>query len=189
MGLGLDYRILPFKGLYRYLTAPKGVSLRCPIYPAPDLAFPFLGVHLTPTLDHKITIGPSAIPGFSRENYSVWDLPHSSDGFGIAWDLAKMMLNRESRLLPYALNELRLLNKWSYAKELARMSDLNDPKWIGPLKKVGIRAQLFNFKTQKLEMDFLTERSAKTYHILNAISPAFTSCFAFADHVVSDMLR
>jgi L-2-hydroxyglutarate oxidase LhgO len=53
-----------------------------------------------------------------------------------------------------------------------------------PSKKVGIRPQLINLRTQKLEKDFVIETTPTSVHVLNAISPAFTSAFAFAELLV-----
>lgn len=68
-GFSENYKILPFKGLYLYSDEPKG-AIRTNIYPVPDLRNPFLGVHVTVTVEGKAKIGPTAIPAFWREQYS-----------------------------------------------------------------------------------------------------------------------
>src|SRR5687768_3856877 len=68
-GFAERYRILPFKGLYLYSSEPPG-SIRTNIYPVPDLKNPFLGVHFTVASSGKAKIGPTAIPGLWREQYS-----------------------------------------------------------------------------------------------------------------------
>ena len=68
-GFAEHYRILPFKGLYLYSSEPAG-SIRTNIYPVPDLKNPFLGVHFTVASNGKTKIGPTAIPGLWREQYS-----------------------------------------------------------------------------------------------------------------------
>lgn len=70
MGFGFSehYRILPFKGIYLYSKESPG-ALRTHVYPVPDLAYPFLGVHFTLTASGQIKIGPTAIPAFWREQY------------------------------------------------------------------------------------------------------------------------
>ena len=55
--------------------------------------------------------------------------------------------------------------------------------------KVGIRPQLFNKTTQKLENDFLSVKGKSSTHILNAISPAFTASFALADFIIDQNLK
>ena len=62
------------------------------------------------------------------------------------------------------------------------------PDALLPSDKIGIRAQLFDRKKQALVMDFLVETIGNSTHILNAVSPAFTSSFAFAKQVVGDGL-
>jgi len=56
-----------------------------------------------------------------------------------------------------------------------------------PSNKVGIRPQLVNIKTKSIEMDYIVEQTSSTMHILNSISPAFTSSFAFAEWIVDRM--
>jgi L-2-hydroxyglutarate oxidase LhgO len=68
-GAGMKYTILPFKGLYLYGNS-QAPSLARHVYPVPDPRNPFLGVHLTVTVDGRTKIGPTAIPAFSRLNYS-----------------------------------------------------------------------------------------------------------------------
>jgi L-2-hydroxyglutarate oxidase LhgO len=57
-----------------------------------------------------------------------------------------------------------------------------------PSNKVGIRAQLLNTRTRQLEMDFFVERKNNTIHILNAVSPAFTSSLKFAELLVNNKI-
>ncbi|MFQ5483224.1 MAG: NAD(P)/FAD-dependent oxidoreductase, partial [Nitrospinaceae bacterium] len=67
-GFSKKHRILPFIGLYLYSNQPKG-TFRTHIYPAPDMRYPFLGIHFTQTVDGQTKIGPTAIPAFWREQY------------------------------------------------------------------------------------------------------------------------
>ena len=71
-GFSEDYRILPFKGLYLY-QRQDAAPLRTNIYPVPDLQAPFLGVHLTVTVDGRVKLGPTATPAFWREHYTGFD--------------------------------------------------------------------------------------------------------------------
>ena len=76
LGFGEGYRMLPFKGLYLYCNVP----LTRLLYPVPDLETNVLGVHYTVTVDGKVKIGPTATPGFWRENYVrllAWCVPHA----------------------------------------------------------------------------------------------------------------
>lgn len=87
-GFGLDYRIVPFKGLYLYC---KGVNLQRLIYPVPKISQPFLGVHFTVAVDGKVKIGPTAIPAFWREQYGPSSTDPLFDRF--SWnELAEILL-------------------------------------------------------------------------------------------------
>ncbi len=67
--LGTDYRIQPFKGTYQQLNRPEMVNGN--IYSVPDLANPFLGIHFCKNVHGHVTLGPTAIPALSRENYGA----------------------------------------------------------------------------------------------------------------------
>ena len=69
--VGLNYRLIPFKGLYWQLKKDCPFKPRCNLYPVPDLKLPFLGVHFTPSADKipTISIGPTATLAFGKENY------------------------------------------------------------------------------------------------------------------------
>jgi hypothetical protein len=63
------------------------------------------------------------------------------------------------------------------------------PKDIVASPKVGIRSQLVHWPTKKLVMDFVVLNEGPTFHVLNAVSPAFTSSMAFAKYVVSEHMQ
>jgi len=71
-GLEVDFKIIPFRGEYFKLRQVKNNIVKHLIYPAPDPDLPFLGVHLTRMIGGYITVGPSAVLGFSRESYDKW---------------------------------------------------------------------------------------------------------------------
>src|SRR3989475_11480068 len=70
LGVGRSYVILPFRGEYYSVRHSDPSLIRSMVYPAPDPAFPFLGVHLTAAVDGTVLIGPNAVPAFGREAYS-----------------------------------------------------------------------------------------------------------------------
>jgi L-2-hydroxyglutarate oxidase LhgO len=70
-GVGLEYRLIPFKGIYRKLRHGVAFEVRGNIYPVPDIRNPFLGVHFTRSAQGDVYVGPTAIPAFGRENYGV----------------------------------------------------------------------------------------------------------------------
>ncbi|MBI3562326.1 MAG: FAD-dependent oxidoreductase [Gammaproteobacteria bacterium] len=187
-GFSRDYRILPFKGLYLYSDEPPG-TLKTHIYPIPDLRNPFLGVHFTLGVDNKVKIGPTAIPAFWREHY------HGFTGF--SFSECTEILARESAMFfrndcgfrRLAVSEL---TKYAKSKMITLASDLahnvikkDYRKWGRP----GIRAQLVNIKKRKLESDFRYEGDRLSFHVLNAVSPAFTCALPFAEYLFDEIER
>ena len=182
-GFSQDYTILPFKGLYLYSSEPEG-SLRTNIYPVPDIDQPFLGVHFTLNADNKIKIGPTAIPAFWRENYqgvSGFNFREFAEIFSTEVNLA---IHNNFGFRQLAMNEIQKIYKPKLVKLASRMLEgvvAEDYKqWATP----GIRAQLVNIRTQQLEMDFRYEGDDQSFHVLNAVSPAFTCAFPFSRMLV-----
>lgn len=181
--VGLQYRILPFKGLYWKATPDFTGKIRSLIYPAPDIRMPFLGVHITRTVDGKVLFGPTAIPAFGRENYSLLGGLDLLETPLIGWQLLRMLIRNPANFRSYVREEMaryRFRNFYAEAKSLVHHLEPSD---IGEFYKVGIRAQLMDLHKGQLEMDFILEKGADSMHVLNAISPAFTSAFAFAPYL------
>ncbi len=183
-----DYRMMPFKGLYWYSTWPPG-HLRRHVYPVPDPRNPFLGVHATVTVDGKAKVGPTAIPGMWREDYG------GVSGFRPGETAeALLMLSRFLRSEHHDAGELirsevpkysrkYLVNRLKPLIPSVRAEDF-------PIRgRVGVRAQLFDLRRKRLEMDFVVRGDDRSTHVLNAVSPAWTSSLAFAEYVVDDMLN
>ncbi len=181
-GFSRDYRILPFKGLYLYSEEPPG-ALRTHIYPVPDLANPFLGVHFTVTTDGKVKLGPTAIPAFWREQYEGWRNFNFNELTEIILRQAGLFLSSNFDFKTLAFRELQKYSKLklvSLASSLAKGVDIKHyRRWGQP----GIRAQLLNTRKKKLEMDFVLEGDDQSMHILNAVSPGFTCALPFAEYV------
>ncbi len=187
-GFSEAYRILPFKGLYLYSDEPPG-SLRTNVYPVPDLRNPFLGVHFTARVDGRIKIGPTAIPAFWREQY------RGLQNFKL--DEFLEILMRDLGLLCFAgfdfkriaFSELLKYCRWrlvSLAAQLVEGVRLRDYRHWG---EPGIRAQLLHLKSRKLEMDFVLQGDEKSFHVLNAVSPAWTCALPFAQYVCDQIAR
>jgi L-2-hydroxyglutarate oxidase LhgO len=158
------------------------------IYPAPDIRMPFLGIHITRTVDGKVLFGPTAIPAFGRENYSLFGGLDLFETPKISWQLLAMLVRNPSNFRSYVREEMARYwpgNFFNEARGLVRDLKRED---IGDFYKVGIRAQLMNVEKGALEMDFILERGADSLHVLNAISPAFTSALGFAPHLVDAAL-
>jgi len=183
---GQDYTILPFKGIY--LKDPDNHSeLLTNIYPVPNLANPFLGVHFTLAVDNAAKIGPTAIPAFWRENYKGLENFSLKEMVEILGWEARLFLSNDFGFRNLAIDEVRKYSK-SYLIGLARKLTRSMPlesydRWSTP----GIRAQLLNRRTHELVQDFVVETEGNTTHILNAVSPAFTASIPFARWVVEGL--
>lgn len=181
-GFSPEYRILPFKGLYLYSEEPAG-SLRTNIYPVPDLRNPFLGVHFTLLVDGHAKIGPTAIPAFWREQYKGFENFRLNEFAEILFrDLSLMLFSGFDfkRLAAEEMLKHFRSRMVSLAGALLEGVKLENYRHWG---KPGIRAQLLNIKTKKLEMDFVVQGDEKSLHVLNAVSPAWTCSIPFAKYV------
>ncbi|MGA2661385.1 MAG: L-2-hydroxyglutarate oxidase [Verrucomicrobiota bacterium] len=187
-GFSEDYRIVPFKGIYLYSEEPPG-ALRTNVYPVPDLRNPFLGVHFTVTVAGKSKIGPTAIPAFWREQYK------GMENFKLN-EFAEILFRDLGLLLFAGFDFKRIAVEETLKYFRRRLVSLASPLVEGVKPedyrhwgKPGIRAQLMNIKTRKLEMDFVIQGDAKSLHVLNAVSPAWTCSIPFAGYVCDQVQK
>lgn len=183
-GLAKQYRIVPFKGLYKKLNKDKSFLVRGNIYPVPDIKNPFLGVHFTKIHDGTVYVGPTATPAFGRENYNVFD-DLGIETLKILWRDFSLFLSNE-KIRNTAFTEMRKYFKKKFYEDVKDMIEGVSIDDLLPSNKVGIRPQLIDLNKKELVMDFLVIKDSNTIHILNAISPAFTSAFSFAEFVVKE---
>lgn len=183
-GFGKQYTIIPFKGLYLKYTK-NTTDVRTHIYPVPNLKNPFLGVHFTKTVDQEIKIGPTAIPAFWRENYDGVSNFHVSEMGETLGQEARLFVANSFGFRDLAFEEMRKYNKRYFIGLAQKMVRSIDPGGFTQYTKPGIRAQLLDLRTRQLVQDFLVEGDARSTHILNAVSPAFTCSIPFARYVVS----
>lgn len=185
-GFSQHYRIIPFKGLYLYEDAAAG-GMRTNIYPVPDLNNPFLGVHYTVTVDGKTKIGPTAIPAFWREHYDGLKNFRASEFVEILAREAMLFTRNEFGFRRIAMDELRKYSRRRMASLAAHLADgvrvENYTKWGPP----GIRAQLIDTRHNRLEMDFRFEGDDRSFHVLNAVSPAFTCALPFTRYLFDEV--
>lgn len=183
-GLAKEYTLLPFKGIYlKYMT--NKTDIKTNIYPVPNLANPFLGVHYTIASDGSIKIGPTAIPAFWRENYEGLKNFSFKEMIEILYYEARLFILNSFNFRSLAIEEMKNYNKNVFIQKAKNMV-----KSIGDDFKpipAGIRAQLLNKKTNELVQDFVVEHGKNSTHVLNAVSPAFTCSFAFAKYVVEEI--
>ncbi|MEJ2455416.1 MAG: FAD-dependent oxidoreductase [Candidatus Thiodiazotropha sp.] len=186
-GFSRHYTILPFKGLYLYCDDPAQ-ALGVHVYPVPDLRQPFLGVHTTQTVDGRSKIGPTAIPAFWRENYHGLENFSWSEMVSILGLEATLFLRNDFGFRQLAWRELKKSSRKQLVGMAGRMIDgLHAPSW-NRWGSPGIRAQLVDTRQRTLEMDFRYEGDAQSFHVLNAVSPAFTCTFSFA-RLLADRLQ
>lgn len=184
-GMGNDYTILPFKGLYLHYR--DNTLLRMHVYPVPDLRYPFLGVHFTKTVDGMVKIGPTAIPALWREQYRGWGHFRADEFFAILSLEGRLFLGNAFGFRDLALRELANYRRSTFISEAAALVRMIDRREFGSYHAAGIRAQLLDRTTGRLVMDFVIETSEGQTHVLNAVSPAFTCAFPVARHVCDTM--
>ena len=190
-GIGLEYKILPFKGLYWQLKDNCPIKVKTNLYPVPDLNVPFLGIHFTPSPDKKpiISIGPTATPAFGRENYFGAKGIEPLMALSNMGTLFSKYIANKSGFRKYVNEQSFLAIKPFFLKAAQELIPSLESKHLEISKKVGIRSQLFNISKQKLEDDFLCISGPSSTHVLNAISPAFTASFSLADLVIDQVIK
>ena len=177
-----DYAMLPFKGLYWYGNWAPG-KLQRHVYPVPDVRNPFLGVHLTATVDGRAKIGPTAIPVFSRESYFGFGGLCVSEILNIIGIYPKFQTSSHHDVPGLIKSELPKYLRQNLAKQARALVPSIRSQDFRERGNPGIRAQLLDVKNKKLEMDFVVRGDENSTHLLNAVSPAWTSALAMAEHV------
>lgn len=187
-GIGKEYILLPFKGIYWELKDKSPIKVPCNLYPVPDLSVPFLGVHFTPSADNKaiVRIGPTATPAWGRENYDGLKGIEPRMAARNLSLLAQLYLSNRGRFRNYVHDQAFLSLPPLLLKAAQELIPSIRASNIKVSKKVGIRSQLVNLNTLMLEDDFLCIKGPRSTHVLNAISPAFTASFELADLIISN---
>lgn len=183
-GLGLDYTLVPFKGIYFKLRPERAHLVRANIYPVPDVNQPFLGVHLTRAANGDVYAGPTAIPALGRENYGILQGAQLGESLRVGFEISRMYLANQQNFRQLMHTELAKYRKKNFYEAVRKlMPELTYDDLVSS-DKVGICPQLINVREKRLEMDYVIEKSPDSLHVLNAISPAFTSSLAFAEWLV-----
>lgn len=183
-GLDVDFRIVPFRGEYYQLPAHRGDLVHHLVYPVPDPALPFLGVHLTPMVDGRVTVGPNAVLGFAREGYPKGSLD-VRDTLSLAtfpglWRFAPGHLRTGAAEWRDSLSRRGYLARVrKYCPGLGLADLLPYP--------AGIRAQALGRDGRQVD-DFLFRETARQLHVCNAPSPAATSALPIGDLVAEKVL-
>ena len=184
---GLQFEQLPVLGRYK-VTSSNNLPLRTLVYPVPNPTNPFLGVHFTLTVSGAIKIGPTAIPIIGKEQYKFRDIPALQDFKSSGRAIKGLFSSSPINLLQLAITELPKISTKRLVSEAMELvpSVSKNIKWNS--KSPGIRAQLVNMKNKSFEMDYVVEQNGKFTHILNAVSPGWTSAIPFAKYVVKNFL-
>jgi len=182
IGVGLDYAMVPFMGVYR-VTSESNLPLRTLVYPVPHPINPFLGVHFTLTTDGKIKIGPTAIPTIGREQYSLTNGWSLQDLYQTVVGAKSLIKGKSHNLKDMIRSEVPKLLESVIVKESQSLVPLAGAVKKWSKKPPGIRAQLVHISTGKLEQDFKVIKFLNSVHILNAVSPGWTSAVAFGRYV------
>ncbi|MFD2238491.1 L-2-hydroxyglutarate oxidase [Aureimonas populi] len=182
-GLEARHRIVPFRGEYYTLPASKRDIVRHLIYPIPDPDLPFLGIHLTRMIDGRVTVGPNAVLGFSREGYAKGSVRPadvaSMAGFRGFWAMARRNWRSGASEFANSMSRARYLEQCRKYCPSLTLGDLGAPG-------AGIRAQAI-LPDGTLVHDFLFLESERMLHVCNAPSPAATSAMPIAAMIVNKL--
>jgi len=183
-GLNHRYTMLPFKGLYYEIKPESNIDINHLIYPVPDMNVPFLGVHFTKNVSGKVYVGPTAVPALGREQYRGMKDFNIKETMPVLYHLLKQYRKNEQGFRNYTHREVLNFLKPKFVNTARTLMPNLTSSDLALSGKVGIRAQLLDILSCRLVMDFLIEQTDNETHVLNAVSPAFTSAFGFSDYVV-----
>nr|WP_299380390.1 L-2-hydroxyglutarate oxidase [uncultured Halomonas sp.] len=180
LGQNPGFTICPFRGEYYRLPPEHNRIVNHLIYPIPDPAMPFLGVHLTRMIDGSVTVGPNAVLAFKREGYRKSDISLA--------DSAAMLTNPgilkvlKANLRPGLIEMKNSLYKKGYLAQVQKYCPSVTLDDLQPYP-AGVRAQAVS-RDGKLIDDFLFVNTKRTVNVCNAPSPAATSAIPIGAHIV-----
>ncbi|MFL5802131.1 MAG: L-2-hydroxyglutarate oxidase [Roseiflexaceae bacterium] len=173
-------RIVPFRGDYYILKPARSQLIRALIYPVPDPAFPFLGVHSTLRMDGSIWLGPNAVLAFAREGYRRRDVSLPDLWDALSYPGFQALARRYWRV---GLAEMvRDFSKRRFVRAAQRLVPGLDPADVVP-GPAGVRAQALALDGRLVD-DFVIDADGPIVHVRNAPSPAATSALAIAGVIV-----
>jgi L-2-hydroxyglutarate oxidase len=180
-----EARIVPFRGEY-YKLKPSAQSLvRHLIYPVPDPAFPFLGVHFTRMIEGGVEAGPNAVLAYSREGYTKWQIRpgdlFDALSYGGLWNFMK-----KHRAMAWE-EVRRSFSKKLFCQSLQKLVPELTEADLEP-GGAGVRAQAM-LPDGTLVQDFHLVERAGALHVLNAPSPAATASLAIGEYVAARVVN
>jgi L-2-hydroxyglutarate oxidase len=178
-GLKPGVRVVPFRGEYYQLQEASRSMVKHLIYPVPDPAFPFLGVHFTRMINGSVECGPNAVVALRREGYT-----RMSVSIRDLWDMAtfpgviKLFMKHWRK---GAGEYRRSFSKRAFVGGLRKLVPCIRPEHLQPAP-AGVRAQAVTREGQTLD-DFLFKKGKNSLHVLNAPSPAATASLAIGEEI------
>ncbi len=177
--------IMPFRGEYFTLRPHRTRLVRGLIYPVPDPAYPFLGVHFTRRVDGRVDVGPNAVPALAREGYRRRDVVPAEAWRMLTWPGARPLARAHWRMglaeiAGSASRRVFLRRARRYLPELQPADVVAAP--------AGVRAQAVDADGTLVD-DFRITSLGPVLAVRNAPSPAATSSLAIAEHIVERVLQ
>lgn len=179
-----EMAVIPFRGEYYELTPDARRLCNHLIYPVPDPAFPFLGVHFTRVVDGRVECGPNAVLAFAREGYRFGTLNVKELAETLAYPGFRKLARRHWKKEAYEI--WRSLSKRAFLKTLqrlipdVRLDDLEDAP-------SGVRAQTV-LPNGDLADDFVIKETKRVLNVCNAPSPAATASLKVGEEIVNRLL-
>jgi L-2-hydroxyglutarate oxidase LhgO len=174
-----DPRIVPFRGDYYELVPHQASKIRGLVYPVPDPAFRFLGVHLTRTVDGGVLVGPNAVLASAREGYRLSTLRLREFAETLAWPGFRRLAGRYWRV---GLTEMRrAVSKRQFAKEAAAFMPGIVPADLTRARS-GVRAQALDVSGTLVD-DFVITTVGRVVNVRNAPSPGATSSIPIGEEL------
>ncbi len=179
--------ILPFLG--QYVLQKSGIQIKTNIYPVPDPELPFLGIHITPRLNASPLIGPNALPVFQKDiqGYELSDMKEIPK---IITNNLILFTSNKCNYRNHALTEFSINLKNKFLKNSRKYfvsESLENFQIEMNTSTYGIRPQIINRISYEFINDFIYKEINGNIHIVNAVSPAFTSCFSLSEFIVDKL--
>jgi 2-hydroxyglutarate dehydrogenase len=184
-GADPDPRIVPFRGAYLRLVPERRDLVRSLIYPVPDPTLPFLGVHLTRSIDGEVLVGPTALMVGARDAYRLGRVRGGDLVDSLSWPGSWRMIRRWWRT---GLSEMHhAARRSAFVRAAARYVPELEVRDVEP-SFAGVRAQALG-RNGRLVDDFVFSSTERALHVRNAPSPAATASLTIARHVAGEAER
>jgi L-2-hydroxyglutarate oxidase len=184
-GAAVDLQIIPFRGEYYDLVPERRGLCKNLIYPVPDPAFPFLGVHLTRAVDGSVEAGPNAVLAFKREGYRFGHISFDDIAEYLGFSGFWQMVTRHAKTGLFEM--YRSLSKAAFVRSVqALVPEVRAEDLV--VGRAGVRAQAVE-RNGALVDDFRIVSAEAMLHVLNAPSPAATASLAIAKHIALETAR